>query len=83
VHLTAFIETSGDRPRNQRSIVVLLDSFFDVTGRCETHLARTVPVGGNLNAIMAQSFKRNRRESADGYFCFTLEHDVVRRTPWA
>jgi hypothetical protein len=27
-----------------------------------------------LNAIMARCFKRDDRESADGYFCFTLEH---------
>jgi hypothetical protein len=32
-----------------------------------------------LNAIMASCFKRDERESADGYFCFTLEHGVIRR----
>lgn len=35
---------------------------------------------GYLNAIMASCCKRDKRESADGYFCFTLEHDVGRRT---
>ena len=33
-----------------------------------------------LNAIMVSCFKRDERESADGYFCFTLEHDVGRQT---
>ena len=32
-----------------------------------------------LNAIMASCFRRDEGESADGYFCFTLEHGVVRR----
>jgi hypothetical protein len=32
-----------------------------------------------LNAIMASCFKRGERESADGYFCFTLEHGVSRQ----
>ena len=33
-----------------------------------------------LNAIMVSCFKRDERESADGYFCFTLEHRVSRQT---
>jgi hypothetical protein len=33
-----------------------------------------------LNAITASCFKCDERESADGYFCFTLEHDVSRQT---
>jgi hypothetical protein len=33
-----------------------------------------------LNAIMEPCIKRNERESADGYFCFTLEHGVIRQT---
>jgi hypothetical protein len=32
-----------------------------------------------LNAIMASCFKRGERKSADGYFCFTLEHGVSRQ----
>jgi hypothetical protein len=32
-----------------------------------------------LNAIMASCFKCDERESADGYFCFTLEHGAIRR----
>jgi hypothetical protein len=32
-----------------------------------------------LNATMASCFKRRDRESADGYFCFTLEHGVIRQ----
>jgi len=32
-----------------------------------------------LNAIMASCFKRDERESADGYFCFTLEHGAGRQ----
>ncbi|CAN7251511.1 hypothetical protein LJR029_003596 [Caballeronia sp. LjRoot29] len=33
-----------------------------------------------LNAIMGSCIKHDERKSADGYFCFTLEHGVVRRT---
>jgi len=29
-----------------------------------------------VNAIMGSCFKRGERKSADGYFCFTLEHGV-------
>jgi hypothetical protein len=32
-----------------------------------------------LNAIMGSCIKRDERESADGYFCFTIEHGVIRR----
>jgi hypothetical protein len=32
-----------------------------------------------LNAIMGSCCKRVVRESADGYFCFTLEHGVSRQ----
>ena len=33
-----------------------------------------------LNAIMGSCIKQSERESADGYFCFTLEHGVKRQT---
>jgi hypothetical protein len=33
-----------------------------------------------LNAIMGSCIKQSERESADGYFCFTLEHGVRRQT---
>ncbi|WP_158934430.1 hypothetical protein [Burkholderia sp. S171] len=34
----------------------------------------------NLNAIMALCFKRRDHKSADGYFCFTLEHGAGGQT---
>jgi hypothetical protein len=33
----------------------------------------------NLNAIMALCLRLVDHESADGYFCFTLEHGTGRR----
>jgi hypothetical protein len=32
-----------------------------------------------LNAIMGSCIKQSERKSADGYFCFTLEHGVRRQ----
>jgi hypothetical protein len=32
----------------------------------------------NLNAIMAQCVRLVDHKSADGYFCFTLEHGAAR-----
>ena len=60
-------------------IVVVLGLLRNALG------LQQVPPTSVLNgvAIMVSCFKRDERESADGYFCFTLEHDVVRRTPWA
>ena len=33
-----------------------------------------------VNAIMARCLKCSGRESADGYFCFSLEHRIRSRT---
>jgi hypothetical protein len=79
MHLTASIETRRDQPRKQLGNIGLVNFIFQRCRRCETHLARTVPAMRYVNAIMARCLKCSGRESADGYFCFSLEHRIRNR----